>query len=136
MNKSQGRAVACFDAERDGDIDIVIVNNSNDHLVYYRNDTENDNHHLGIKLDARGRNSRGVGARITVTTTSEVQVRELRAGSNYASHNPLEVHFGLGSARVADVEVRWPDGSTHDLEFRGSRRSCSAWPREGTSSCD
>ena len=36
----QGRGLACFDAERDGDIDLVITNNSENHLVYYRNDTE------------------------------------------------------------------------------------------------
>ena len=118
--KTQGRTLACFDAERDGDIDMVIVNNSTDHLVYYRNDTENDNHYLGIKLDAQGANSRGVGAWITVTTTRDVQVRELRAGSNYASHNPLEVHFGLGSARIADVAVRWPDGSTTTVRSAGA----------------
>ncbi|MYD97410.1 MAG: hypothetical protein F4X98_08500, partial [Gammaproteobacteria bacterium] len=115
VNKSQGRAVVCFDAERDGDIDIAIVNNSSDHLVYYRNDLNNDSHYLGVKLDARDMNTHGVGAWITVTTTLGEQVRELRAGSNYASQNPLEAHFGLGTARVADVEVRWPDGSTTTL---------------------
>jgi len=116
VNKSQGRAIACFDAERDGDLDLMIVNNSSDHLVYYRNDSDNDNHYLGIKLDGADTNSRGVGARITVTTTNGEQVRELRAGSNYASQNPLEVHFGLGTARLADVAVRWPDGSSSTLD--------------------
>ena len=115
VNKSQGRGVACFDAERDGDIDLLIVNNSSDHLVYYRNDTETDNRYLGIRLDAHGTNPHGVGAKVTVTTSQEVQTRELRAGSNYVSQDPMEVHFGLGTARVADVQVDWPDGSTNVL---------------------
>ena len=117
VNKSQGRGVACFDAERDGDIDIVIVNNSSDHLVYYRNDTETDtvNRYLGVRLDADGTNPHGIGARITVTTAQEQQLRELRAGSNYVSQNPLEAHFGLGNARFADVVVDWPDGTTNRL---------------------
>ena len=107
----QGRGVACFDAERDGDIDIVITNNDDDHLVYYRNETTSDNHYLGIRLAGPGANRFGVGAHITVTTNDGAQVRELRAGNNFASHNPLEVHFGLGAATVADVVVRWPDGT-------------------------
>ena len=31
--------------------------------------------------------------------------------NNYVSHNPYEVHFGLGEATEADVTVTWPDGS-------------------------
>ena len=115
VNKSQGRGVACFDAERDGDIDIVIVNNSSDHLVYYRNDTDTTNRYLGIELDADGTNPQGIGARVTVNTAQESQLRELRAGSNYVSQNPLEIHYGLGNARFADVVVDWPDGTTNRL---------------------
>ena len=55
----QGRGLACFDAERDGDIDLVITNNSENHLVYYRNDTENSNHYLGIRLESSGANRLG-----------------------------------------------------------------------------
>ena len=115
VNKSQGRGVACFDAERDGDIDIVIVNNSSDHLVYYRNDTDTANRYLGIKLDADGTNPHGIGAKVTVSTPQEQQLREMRAGSNYVSQNPLEVHYGLGNARFVDVVVDWPDGTTNRL---------------------
>ena len=39
----------------------------------------------------------------------------MRAGSNYVSQNPLEVHYGLGNARFADVVVDWPDGTTNRL---------------------
>ena len=113
-DRGQGRALACFDAERDGDIDIVLTNSDDDHLVYYRNDLDaaEDNHWLAVRLESDGPNRHGVGAWITLTTTSGVQVRELRAGNNFASHDPLEVHFGLGpEATRADIVVRWPDGS-------------------------
>ena len=106
----------CFDAERDGDIDIVITNNSEDHIVYYRNDTSNGNHYLSVKLAGAGNNRYGVGAKITVTTTSGSQIREIRAGNNYVSQNPLEVHVGLGAAQVADVTVLWPDGMESFLD--------------------
>ncbi len=110
-DKGQGRGVACFDAERDGDIDIVVTNNDEDQLLYYRNDSTNDNHYLGIQLTGTGFNTRGIGAWIMVTTSLGTQVREVRAGNNFVSQNPPEVHIGLGTATSADVVVTWPDGS-------------------------
>ena len=107
----QGRGLVCFDADRDGDLDLVITNSSEEHLVYYRNDTENGNHSLTIRLDGSGANRFGIGAWITATTSDGSQVRELGGHNNYVSHNPYEVHFGLGEATEVDVEVRWPDGS-------------------------
>ena len=111
-DRGLGRGVACFDAERDGDIDIVLTNNGDEQLGYYRNDLANDNHYLGIVLKGVGPNTRGVGAWITVASASGSQVREVRAGNNYVSQSPTEVHFGLGEDATAEVTVRWPDGAT------------------------
>ncbi len=111
-DQGQGRGIACFDAERDGDIDIVISNINNDGVVFYRNETDTSNHYLAIRLIATGMNAFGVGAHITVTTNDSSQVRELGGTNNFVSHNPFEVHFGLGAATRADVTVRWPNGET------------------------
>ena len=113
-DRGQGRSLACFDAERDGDIDIVLTNSDSNHLVYYRNDlaAARTNGYLGVKLRSDSGNRFGVGARIAVTSKSGTQIRELRAGNNFASHNPLEVHFGLGGDQVAEIVVTWPDGTT------------------------
>ncbi len=111
-NRSQGRGIACFDADRDSDIDIVISNSAADNVVFFRNDTDTSNHYLAIRLDAAGANTFGVGAHITLTTDDGAQVRELGGANNYVSHGPFEVHFGMGSATRADVTVRWPDGGT------------------------
>ena len=105
----QGRALACFDADRDGDIDIVVVNVSERHIVYYRNDSENLGNSLTIKLRGAGLNTYGIGAKVRVTTEHGTQLRQLGGSNNYASHNPHEVHFGLGNATVADIHVEWPD---------------------------
>ncbi|MYA17347.1 MAG: CRTAC1 family protein [Gammaproteobacteria bacterium] len=114
-NDGQGRGIACFDAEGDGDVDIVLSNNGPDNVVLYRNSTDNDNHWLGIRLRSAGENTKGVGARITVTTAEGTQIRDLGGKNHYVSHSPLEEHFGLRSATTADVTVRWPDGSTTDM---------------------
>ena len=106
----QGRGVACFDAERDGDIDIVFTNSSTDHIVYYRNDTDNDNHYLSVKVKALGANTFGVGTLVEARTSDGTQIRTVGGTNNYASHSPFEAHFGLGDATTVDVRVVWPDG--------------------------
>lgn len=116
VNSDQGRSAVCFDADRDGDLDILLTNNSENRLRYFRNILENGNHYLGIRLESDATNSHGVGARIEVTTTTGTQVREVLAGSNFTAQNPTEVHFGIGEATSADVTVHWPDGSESSME--------------------
>ena len=106
----QGRGVACFDYDRDGDIDIFVANN-NQTPILYRNDGGNESHYLDVKLVGEGPNTEAIGAKIHLTVSGVTQMRELRAGSNYASQNPVEAHFGIGSATTVDeLRVVWPSG--------------------------
>ena len=115
-NDGQGRGLVCFDSDGDGDQDVIIMNNSEDHIVYYRNETDNEYNYLIVELQGNNHNHYGVGARITVTTETGDQIRDLGGSNNYVSHNPLEAHFGLGSATTADVVVLWPDQTSTVLE--------------------
>ncbi len=109
VDTGEGRGIVCFDFDRDGDLDIFVSQNS-DFTKLYRNDGENGNF-LNISLRSRTKNLYGIGAKIFVTAAGETQLRELRAGSNFASQNPAEEHFGLGNAALAsEIQVQWPDG--------------------------
>jgi len=112
----EGRGVVCFDYDRDGDLDLFITNNSQPPRLY-RNDGGNTASYLTIHLNGISPNTGAIGARVYVTTGTKTQMRELRAGSNYVSQNPAEIHFGLGSSTVADrVRIVWPDASVDTLE--------------------
>lgn len=112
----QGRGAACFDSDRDGDIDIVLTNNHHvDSVVFYRNELSSNNHWLGIRLVGKGLNGAGIGARIDVTVNGRTQVREISASNNFVSQSPAEAHFGLGASELADVVVYWPDGGRTEL---------------------
>src|SRR5204863_695550 len=91
--------------------------------VVLRNTTRTSNH--ALVLDLRGRPGRGpglhstrsaIGARVTVATPDGAQTDEVRAGSGYLSSADPRLHFGLGRAKTARVEVRWPSGTRQVLE--------------------
>lgn len=112
----QGRGIVCFDFDRDGDIDILVVT-ANQHPRLMRNDGGNSLNYLTIVLRGNDPNTEAVGARIYVTAGGKTQMRELRAGSNFVSQNPVEAHFGLSTATRADtVRIEWPDDVTTVLE--------------------
>jgi len=66
----------------------------------------------GLKVKAVGvkSNRSGIGARIYCTTAGHRQMDEVRSGGSYISQNDLRVHFGMGTARSADIEIHWPSG--------------------------
>ncbi|MBI3783746.1 MAG: VCBS repeat-containing protein [Deltaproteobacteria bacterium] len=120
-----GKGLMAFDYDQDGDLDLLIVNNSAT-PVLYRNDGGNLNDWLNVRVQGTSSNRDGIGARITVTADAGgvSQVREIDGGSNFLGQNELTAHFGLGShpAPVHSVEVYWPASNIrqvlHDVPAR------------------
>jgi hypothetical protein len=112
------------DFDRDGDLDLIIGTWPNypgpleeDHI--YRNDSP-PRGWLGVRLVGTRSNRSGIGARVTVRARigggSVSQMRDLVPATSFRSHDPLELHFGLGDAdRVEEVVVRWPSGIVQRL---------------------
>jgi hypothetical protein len=110
------RGCAFGDLDNDGDIDIV-VNNIDEPPGLLRNDGGNAaGRWIGFRLLGARRNRGAIGARVTVAAGALRQMGEIHAGSSHNSSNDPRLHFGLGSATVADrVEIRWPLGKTQVL---------------------
>lgn len=111
-DRGNGRGLACFDYDGDGDLDIFTANNS-DAMRLWRNDGGvASGNYISVELLGAAPNWQGIGARVYVTAGGRTQMRALRAGSNYVSQNPVRAHFGLGMAgRVDRIRVVWPDGT-------------------------
>ena len=108
-DNGQGRGLVCFDYDRDGDIDLFIAN-SEQPPELWRNDLGDGSHFLDVKLAGKAPNTEGIGARVYLTAGGTTWMRELRAGSNYASQDPAIAHFGLAKVtRVDTLRVLWLD---------------------------
>jgi hypothetical protein len=44
-----------------------------------------------------------------------VQAQELLAQASYLSVNDPRLHFGLGAATQANLEIRWPNGARESV---------------------
>jgi enediyne biosynthesis protein E4 len=102
------RGAAFGDLNNDGLIDVVIVNIGEAPTVLL-NVSEGANQSVTLKLVGKGKNQQAIGARVVLTTGSLKQTQEVEAGSSYLSQNDLRLHFGIGNAKEAALEIRWPD---------------------------
>ena len=113
LEKVTGRGMAIGDFDNDGDLD-VLVNCINDYPQLLRCDSKQKNNWIKIKVTGVKSNRSGIGARvICITTVGEAEHRqmdEVRSGGSYISQSDLRVHFGLGQANEASIEVHWPSG--------------------------
>ncbi len=113
------RGCAFGDFDNDGDIDILIMNH-NEPPSLLRNDVTGAHHGLKVKLTGVESNRSAIGARATVRYGGKVQAQEVLSQSSYLSASDRRLHFGLGDAASADVEIRWPLGRIEKLSDVGA----------------
>ncbi len=110
VGESKGVAFADFD--RDGAIDMFVVNQAGSPRLYRNVTPRADNHWLQVDPVGTVSNRDGCGARVTVVVAGEALTRSVLCGSGGSgSAHQRQPHFGLGPAQVVDrVEVQWPSG--------------------------
>jgi hypothetical protein len=113
LHSSRGCAIGDFD--NDGDVDVLIINH-NEPPSLLRNDVSGDHHWLKVKLHGVQSNRSAIGARVTLRYGGRVQAQEVMGQSSYLSFNDSRLHFGLGAATAADIEIRWPLGKIEQLQ--------------------
>ena len=127
-----GRGLAVADFWNDGRLSLV-VNNLSDRPMLLVNESQNQNHWLGVQLSGTTSNRDGIGARVTVIGRNRRWVEEVRSGSSYNSSSDLRVHFGLGAeTALKSVEVKWPSGRIENFLIPGLDRFVNLREGSGT----
>ncbi len=110
-----GRGCAFGDFDNDGDVDVLIVN-LNEPPSLLRNDVSGSNHWLKVKLVGTKSNRSAIGATVIATYDRKRNAQAVMSQSSFYSANDPRLHFGLGHADTADLEVRWPSGRKDHFE--------------------
>ncbi len=105
-----GRGLAFGDLNNDGWMDAVLtVLGGHPIVLMNRGGTRR---WLTITLRGTHSNRDGLGARVRVNG----QTRFATTAGSYVSANDKRVHFGLGDAETAAVEVWWPSGARSEMK--------------------
>lgn len=109
------RAVATADYDKDGDLDILVLN-LDDQACLLRNDSQSG-HWLNLSFIGDKSNRFGIGVRAQITAGDRTYIQEICGGTSFAaSHEPI-LSFGLGQF-VGEVRLRvqWPSGTEQVFE--------------------
>lgn len=109
--KGFSNGAAYVDLNNSGALDLV-MNNYNAPARIYRNQARARNHnsYLTVQLKGTGKNTAGIGARVTATQRNGTQFLEQNPTRGFQSSVDQRLHFGFGVDTVLDaLTVMWPD---------------------------
>ncbi len=103
--KINSNGAAYADLDNDGDLDLIVNNQSEIASIYQNHATKN---YVSFSLKGNKQNSKGTGAKITLYTANNQQVKTALVSRGYQSSVSHKIHFGLGNAtKIDSVIINW-----------------------------
>lgn len=127
----RSRGAALVDLNRDGLLDLVVVNRRAP-LELWQNATEGAGNWIAVTPRQDGANGFAVGAWVELRCADgRILTQELTVGGGHAGGQAAPLHFGLGDATTAEIRVLWPDGTASDWRTLPANQAVTLW-RDGT----
>ncbi len=114
---SFSNGAAYGDLDNDGDLDLI-VNNVNQELFVYQNQSSarKNNHYISLSFKGKDKNTFGLGAKVEIFRGPEIIAQENMPIRGYESSMDYKLVIGVGIKPVIDsMTVTWPDGSVQDF---------------------
>ena len=108
------RCVAFADFDNDGRIDAAVTS-LNEPVELWMNRSPR-RHWVQLKLKGTKSNASAVGAKVICRSGDRKQVAWVTNSVGFASASDLRVHFGLGEALQASLEIHWPSGIVQEMK--------------------
>jgi ASPIC and UnbV. len=146
-NLSAHKGASWADYDNDGFLDLMIKNgvgtaeggngaDKGTHRLYRNTHPGNTNHWLEIKLVGTQSNLNGIGAKLKLVTTNpnrtQFRQNDGGGGGELYSQSCEPIHFGLGQATQAKLQITWPSGVVDTL--RGVQADQTLTVTEGSHS--
>ena len=127
----RSRGAALVDLNRDGKLDLVVVNRRAA-LELWENATGDAGNWIAVTPRQDGANGFAIGAWVELRCADgRILTQELTVGGGHAGGQAAPLHFGLGDATTAEIRVLWPDGTASDWQTLPANRAVTLW-RDGT----
>lgn len=116
LSFSRGRGAQITDLNRDGWMDIVVVNRLEGAQIWRNNSAmlegNTKNNWIKVSLSGSESNPFAIGSWIEVLLPDgRIVLKEVTVGGGHASGGLEAAHFGLGKFESAEIRVMWPDGT-------------------------
>jgi len=111
------RGAVFADFDRDGRIDVAVTALNGPIELWWNRVAQQGPvpHWLQLRLTGTRSNRSAIGAVVHCKAGGRMQQRTVSSSVGYASSSDLTVHFGLGDAARAWIEIRWPSGTVQTL---------------------
>lgn len=107
------RSAAYLDYDQDGDLDIIVNEYQGAARLFENTANNTEANWMMVHLEGKpGKGNRdAIGAQLILKLPDGRKLwREVHSTDGYLSVHPKTLHFGLGKATTADLEIVWPNG--------------------------
>ncbi len=110
LRKDVSRGAAFSDIDNDGDLDILVLNNSSVPQLLI-NVTDSKNNWLGLKLIDKTKNRIDLGAIVSINFDGKTVQRRVKTDGGFESSHDSRLLIGLGGYyKNTSIDVQWTDG--------------------------